>query len=77
MSPANIESKKLPITFFPNSGFPSLQAIDHFTKLFDITANNTVLAATAKVIFQRPESTAIVWVIASTSASPEIIPSAE
>jgi len=77
MSPAMIERIKLPITFFPNSGFQSLQAIDHFTKLLDITARSTVLAATANVIFQSPESTAIVWVIASTSASHETIPSAE
>jgi hypothetical protein len=60
MSPAIIESIKLHITFFPNSGLPNLQAIVPFTKLLDITASNTVLAATANDIFQSAESVAIV-----------------
>jgi hypothetical protein len=75
--PATIERTKDNITFFPKSGCPNLQAIDPLTRLFDITARRIVLAATEKLRSPRHESTAMVWVIASTSANPDTIPSAE
>jgi hypothetical protein len=54
-----IESKNDSMTFVQNSECPSLQAIDHFTRLFDITARSIVLEATPKVISPLSESTAI------------------
>jgi hypothetical protein len=59
-SPAIIETRNENITFFQNSLSQNLHAIDHFTKLFDITANRIVLAATEKLISPLQESTAIV-----------------
>ena len=72
-----IENTKLHITLFQKLFSQSLQAIEPFTRLFDITARSTVLAATPNDMNPLSESTDIVCVIASTSASPETIPSAE
>ena len=50
----------------------NLPAIEAFTTLFDITAMSIVEAAIINVGFPESDSLAIVCVIASTSARPEI-----
>jgi len=64
------------ITSLPYCFSQNFSAIHHLIKLFEITAIIIVMAASVVATFPSAESTAIVWLTASTSARPDIIQSA-
>jgi len=72
-NPQIADATKVKSTFFQNTFSQNRNARLPFTILFDITAIKIVVPATTIPIDPAHASDAIVCVIASTSASPEII----